>query len=276
MTCTTAFYVAVSQGVSITSENYVTLSGSVTVPAVYTPSWQCCLPIFTCSTWTPAHCSGGWAWYKGQPGGCTHHWQGICDEWAWIPPYYGCNNWQKGSGTNCSWSTECITIEGAEIFPEFVLSSTANVHFTSSASVDIIFTVDLEYPIPYYVISLTITSATITLSLNIVGFPSYIGTFIIASELIVQNANGQFSVIVPLDTIGGTVEGTDELLTWEATLELQFCLTPENGLGWMNLVVNFTMGYGEITITSGVEAQASISAAYACPIIEASPDPPPP
>ena len=48
-------------------------------------------------------------------------------------------------------------------------------------------------------------------------------------------------------------------------MSLLFCLDPEDGSGWLNLDIEFTMGYGAVTALIGV----------LCPIIEADPTPPP-
>ena len=260
MTCSAPFIVAVVvEGIGIISSNNVSYNGSTSVAQIDTPSWQCCVPVLESCAWNLCN---SWEWVKASKGSCTSHTSlGWCDAWSWDPAHLECNSWKSGG---CKWSESCTTIPGIELFPAFTLSASANAVFTTNASVGIVFPVGPP-TIPYEVTSLTVNSCSVTLSMNITGFPSYSGTFSVADNIVVGQQNGEFFIDIPLDSVGGTIQGTTELVTWSGDLSLLFCLDPIEGVGWLNLNIAFTMGYENVTVVCAVD----------CPIIEADPVPPP-
>ena len=164
-------------------------------------------------------------------------------------PIYTCTTNPTTLVETCNTNQECRTIPGILIFPAYTLSATANTLITTNSSTNIILPVSTPKS-TIIVDTLTITSGSITITLNMTGVGIYINTYnIVPTSIVVPQTNNNFATTITLAPSFGT---DSDILTWSSTANLLFCLNPQNGNTWMNIAVAYTIIYNSVETSTNL------------------------
>lgn len=130
-----------------------------------------------------------------------------------------------------------------------------NIPMTFELSVGEAIGVELDGPIETS--SITINDFNLSLNVNGQGFTIYVPI-----TLTIEQMNGTFSVTIPLTSVSETYTASGITYGIDLSFNLLTCLTPTNGMGWLNIqIVGSFTAEGPTPITTNFE--------FACPLISA-------
>jgi hypothetical protein len=225
---------AYDQTLSYSSTGYtLTFEGGTTVQGYSTPSVSLCAPCgYSCTQET---CLGGcicnkWKWCKC----CTK----LCDAWG------------------IDWC-DCVNTS-VTLWPTLTISASIDIPMTYELAAGYSITVDTPLE-PIETVSYTFEDFTFNITVN--GTTSSIT---IPCTLEVSETNGSFETTVPITSISESY--SDEGIDYSVDFSFNFllCLTPENGIAWLNIQV-----VGSLTASYENIAPVTTSFTITCPIVGA-------